>query len=175
MTLAPIATQEYFSSYLTCSYAGNSSEACLSLLSIPFCINTQTGKFHNADLTTGNGFTGDYVLADGREGNLYYGPFPTPDGSSTGPQATVTVNDSANFGIATAATDINDQKATGAPINVPTKSVTDGSGGSSGGSGVTTDAGKVPGGAGRAELGLRMGMWIVVTMFGSSILGALIF
>lgn len=106
---------------------------------------------------------------------MYHGPFPTPEGPSTGPQATGTINNSGNFGIATAATDVNDQKATGAPINAPTKSVADGSGGSSGGSGVTTDAGKVPGGAGRAELRLRMGMWIVVTMFGSSILGALIF
>lgn len=167
--MASIATHEEFSSYLTCSCIGNSSEACLSLSNIPFCINTSTGNFHNADLTTGNGFTGEYVLADGREGNLYYGPFPTPEGSSTGPQATVTVK---KGGIA------NDQKATGTPtaaINGPTKSVMDASGGTSGGSGVMTDEVKVPGGAGRAELGLRMGMSMMVTMFGSSIFGAFVF
>ena len=107
-----------------------------------------------------------------------------PGDSSTVPQAAVTVKNGGIFGIATAATDVNEQKATAAPtvainvptqaINAPTKSVTDGSVGKTGGSGVTTDAVKVPGGAGRAELGLGMGMWIMVTVFGSSILGTFV-
>ena len=117
------------------------------------------------------------MLADGREGNLYFGPFPMPEDSSTVPQATVAVKNGGIFGITTAATDVNGQKATAAPtvvINAPTKSVTDGSRGTTGGSGVTTDVVKVPGGAGRAEVGLGMGMWIMVTVFGPSILGTFV-
>lgn len=118
------------------------------------------------------------MLADGRKGNLYFGPFPTPEDPSAGSRATVTAANGGIFGIATAATNGNDQKATGAPnvaINAPTKSVTDGSGVTSGGSGVTTDAVNVPGGAGRAELGSGMGMWIMVPIFGANMLGFFVF
>jgi hypothetical protein len=36
-----------------------------------------THTFHAADGTTGNFVTGAYTLADGRQGNMYHGPYPT--------------------------------------------------------------------------------------------------
>ena len=60
-------------------------------MNLPFCIDTQTGDFHDTDQTTGNAITGNYLLADGRKGNLYYGPFPMPpQEGSTIPEATAT-------------------------------------------------------------------------------------
>lgn len=173
--------KQYLTVSLTFSNLGSSSEACLSLANIRFFINTQTGNFHDADLTIGNGLTSDYVLADGREGDLYFGPFPIPKQSSAVPQATVTVTKGRIFGIAKAATDVNEQRATDAPsvainfptraMNAPTKSGTDGSEAAAGGSRVTTDPVIVPGGAGRVKLRLGVDMWIVISMFDVSILG----
>lgn len=180
----PITTQYYFSLSLTFSHTGNSSEACLSIVHLPFCINTQTGDTRDADGTTGNAITGNYVLADGQEGNLYHGPFPTPKTGSTIPEATATRGGTGIIattarGIldetesATAA-DVNEQVATDAPTatNIPNTSITDGSGARTGGSGVNTGGEIVPGGAGRAGLGMGIGMWIMVTMLGASVFGA---
>lgn len=41
------------------------------------CAGNSTHTFHAADGTTGNFLTGEYTLADGRQGNMYHGPYPT--------------------------------------------------------------------------------------------------
>ena len=61
-----------------------SGETCASLSGVPFCCVMDTGYFHDSAGTTGNLITGDYVLADGRRGNLFLGPHPEPSGSETG-------------------------------------------------------------------------------------------
>ena len=61
-----------------------SGETCASLSGVPFCCVMDTGYFHDSAGTTGNIITGDYVLADGRRGNLFLGPHPAPSGSETG-------------------------------------------------------------------------------------------
>lgn len=54
------------------------TEMCFSLAGAPFCYDVATGDFHDGAGTTGNAISGDYTLADGRMGNLYTGPYPTP-------------------------------------------------------------------------------------------------
>lgn len=93
------------------------------------------------------------------------------------PEATITKG--GIFGIATAQQEATDAPTVAIsfltqPTNAPAKSMSDGSGATTGGSGVKTDAAAVPGGAGRAELRLGMGMWIVVMIFSASIAGALV-
>lgn len=51
---------------------------------------TRTEIFRTALGTTGSAATGDYQLADGRQGNLYHGPYPKPTDTDTG-AGTVTV------------------------------------------------------------------------------------
>lgn len=52
---------------------------------VPFCYDAITANWHVADGTKGNSISGDYVLLDGREGNLCSGPMPLPgDGAATG-------------------------------------------------------------------------------------------
>ncbi|KAM7201099.1 hypothetical protein V8F33_003511 [Rhypophila sp. PSN 637] len=63
---------------VTCSV----SETCLSVQKAPFCLDIISGAFHDSTGTTGNALTGDYVLGDGRKGNLYNGPHPLPSGAS---------------------------------------------------------------------------------------------
>ncbi|CZR50946.1 uncharacterized protein PAC_00820 [Phialocephala subalpina] len=58
---------------LTCS----ATEQCLSFKNSPFCYDRTAKTFHAADGTTGNFNTGAYTLPDGRQGNLYSGPYPT--------------------------------------------------------------------------------------------------
>ncbi|KAK3937806.1 hypothetical protein QBC46DRAFT_391806 [Diplogelasinospora grovesii] len=57
---------------LTCA----ADELCLSLKNKPFCYNRGTYQFHTADGTTGNVKTGDYTLPNGKQGNIYHGPYP---------------------------------------------------------------------------------------------------
>lgn len=74
---------------VTCS----TSETCLSVQKVPFCLDMVTGAFHDGTGTTGNALTGDYVLGDGRKGNLYNGPHPLPGdaaGAAGGAQTTGT-------------------------------------------------------------------------------------
>lgn len=157
---------------------GSSSEDCFSLANQPFCVNTRTGNFHDAELTTGNAYTGNYVLADGREGNLYFGPFPVPQDSSTNPGLAVTVTKGGMFVIPTPSAN-NAEKTEQQPIdaptvvkNFPTQATDTPKTAMTDGSGETTDGVTVPGGAGRAELGWGVGMWIMVTMLSASMVGA---
>lgn len=56
--------------------------------------------FHAADGTTGNFLTGEYVLADGRVGNMYKGPYPTNTKAVTQSQEPVTASVSLGGGSA---------------------------------------------------------------------------
>ncbi|KAE8444610.1 hypothetical protein EG329_014441 [Mollisiaceae sp. DMI_Dod_QoI] len=58
---------------LTCS----ATEECLSFKSSPFCYDKTAYTFHAVDGTAGNFDNGDYTLPDGRQGNMYHGPYPT--------------------------------------------------------------------------------------------------
>jgi hypothetical protein len=48
----------------------------LSLANTPFCLDILSSDFHDGVGTTANTLTGEYVLADGRKGNMYNGPYP---------------------------------------------------------------------------------------------------
>ncbi|PKS13137.1 hypothetical protein jhhlp_000479 [Lomentospora prolificans] len=75
---------------LSCS----KTETCVSLEDGVFCLNMDSGDFHDADGTTGNLVSGDYTLPDGRSGNLFNGPTPMPTGTSdVDAQATPTFSD----------------------------------------------------------------------------------
>lgn len=68
----------------------DATEMCLSLQGAPFCYDVATGDFHDGQGTVGNAVSGDYTLADGRRGNLYAGPHPTP--TNAGPAAATTTD-----------------------------------------------------------------------------------
>jgi hypothetical protein len=55
------------------------TEICVSFQDSPFCLTKRTGDFHDDEGTTGSISTGDYALADGREGNVFSGPTPLPN------------------------------------------------------------------------------------------------
>ncbi|KAK4118332.1 hypothetical protein N657DRAFT_651368, partial [Parathielavia appendiculata] len=41
------------------------AEMCLSIQTVPFCMDLLTYSFHTGDGTTGNAMTGEYTLPDG--------------------------------------------------------------------------------------------------------------
>jgi hypothetical protein len=54
----------------------SATEMCFSLANTPFYLDVTNSDFNDGVGTTGNALTGDYVLADGRKGNQYTGPYP---------------------------------------------------------------------------------------------------
>jgi hypothetical protein len=66
----------------------SATEACLSVQSIPFCLDMMTGYFHDGTGITGDALSGDYTLADGRTGNMYTGPNPQATGGASSAAAT---------------------------------------------------------------------------------------
>ncbi len=64
------------------------AEVCASADDAIFCYNENTGDFHDTEGTYGNLITGDYVLADGRRGNLYSSSAPGPTGNGRGATTT---------------------------------------------------------------------------------------
>src|SRR5689334_13998513 len=61
---------------------GTASEVCMSLSKMPFCVNPKTGDYHMPG-EKGNIVSGDFVLDNGKKGNLYKTTSASPTGAQT--------------------------------------------------------------------------------------------
>jgi hypothetical protein len=140
------------------------TEMCFSLANTPFCLDVTNGDFHDGVGTTGNALTGDYVLADGRKGNLYKGPYPqvtagdgeaaTTTGAGSAGGASETGSPAAGTGTTGDGAAASTPTATGAGASKP--SATGGS--ATGGSAATPSKNAAAGMAGGVGVGGAMAL-----------------